>query len=246
MALITLTNARIYAGQADLSGWSNKVELSAEVEELDSTTFGTTGFKSVVGGLKQVSVDVGGFWEALDGGYPDERLFTDLGVAAIPMTISPTGATVGDVAYFTRVMRPSYKLGDQVGQLVPFESKAVGDGTALVRGEIADNQARTVTGTTAVRSLTAPTASQRVTAAVHVLAVSGTATPTLTPTLQGDNAVGFPSAATVATGTAMTAVGSQFLAGAYGVNADSYFRLSYVISGTNPSFTVVAVIGVGS
>lgn len=249
MALQVLTNAKILAGQADLSGWSNQVEITSEVEELDSTTFGTSGYRSKQGGLKQVNIKVSGFWEAaasaaLAGTYPDDRLFADLGVAAVPMTISPTGAAVGDVAYFSRVMRPSYQLGGQVGDLVGFESNAVGDGAPLLRGKIGDNQARTATGTTTPQQLVVPSASTRVYAAIHVLAVSGT-TPSLTPTLQGDNAVGFPSPVTVATGSAMTAVGSQWLAGSYGVTVDDWYRLSYVISGTSPSFTVVAAFAVG-
>lgn len=246
MAVLALTNAKILAGQADLSAYANSVQISAETDALDSTTFGSSGYKSFVGGLAKVDINVKGLWQATDGGYPDDRLFTDLGVAAVPMTISPTGATVGDIAYFTKVLRPSYMAGGQVGELMAFESRATGDGTALIRGAVTDNQARTSTSTSTIVSLTAPTATTRVYAAIHVLAVSGTASPTLTATLQGDNAVGFPSPATVATGSAITAVGSQWIAGSYGVNADSYFRLSYVISGTNPSFTVVAVIGVGS
>jgi hypothetical protein len=119
----------------------------------------------------------------------------------------------------------------------------VGDGTTLVRGQVADNAVRTTTGTTSVLTLTAPTATTRVYACIHVLAVSGT-TPSLTVTLQGDNAIGFPSPLTVATGSAITAAGSQWIAGPVGVNVDSFFRLSYVISGTSPSFTVVASIGV--
>lgn len=244
MALQVLTNAKILAGQADLSGWSNNVELSAEVEELDATTFGSSGFKSVVGGLKAVTIKVGGFWEAFNATYPDDRLFADLGVAAVPMTITPTGATVGDPSYFTRVMRPSYKLGDKVGQLVPFESNAVGDGTPLVRGKITDNQARTTTSTSTAVQLVTPTASTRVLCGIHVLAVSGSS-PSLTPTLQGDT-VGFPSPATVVAGSAMTAIGSQWLAGPYGVTSDDYYRLSYVISGSSPSFTVVASIGLAT
>ena len=245
MSLTVLTNAKILAGSADLSGWTNKVELSAEVDELDSTTFASAGWQEKRGGLASVDIDLSGFWEAAGAGYPDDRFFADLGVAAVPITITPTGATVGDVSYFTRGMRPSYKFGDQVGQLLPFSSKASGDGTPLVRGVIADNQARTVTGTTTAQQLVVPTATTRVFCALHVTAISGTATPTLTPTLQGDT-VGFPSPATVVAGTAMTAVGSQFLVGPYGVTADSWYRLSYVISGTNPSFTVVASIGLAS
>jgi hypothetical protein len=245
MALTVLTNAKILVGQADLSGWTNKVELGAEADELDSTTFGSGGWMEKRGGLVAVDIAISGFWEASGAGYPDDRLFADLGVASIPMTVTPTGAVVGDVSYITKVMRPSYKLGDQVGQLLPFESKAVNDGTPLVRGLVNDNQARTITGTTTAQQLVVPTATTRVHCAIHVTAISGTATPTLTPTLQGDT-VGFPSPATVATGSAMTTVGSQYLVGAYGVTTDNYYRLSYVISGTNPSFSVVASIGLGT
>lgn len=245
MAVLALTNAKILVGQADLSGFSNNIEISAESEELDSTTFGSSGFKSVVGGLKKVDTKLAGFWEASGAGFPDDRLFADLGVSGIPMTVTPTGGTVADVAYFTRVVRPSYMLGEQVGQLVKFESAAVGDGTPLIRGQVADNQARTSTATTTALQLTAPTAATRVFAAIHVLAVSGS-TPSLTVTLQGDNSGGFPSPATVATGSAISTVSSQFLTGAYGVTADNFYRLSYVISGSSPSFTIVAAIGVGS
>lgn len=246
MAVTSLTNAKVLFGAADLSGYSNNVELSAETEELDSTVFGTSGYKSVVGGLKSVSCKVGGLWESGGVGFPDDRMFTDLGVTSVPMTITPSGATVLDPAYLSKVLRPNYQMGGSVGELVTFESTAVGDGTALIRGAVADNQARITTGTTTVVTLTVPSATTRVYAAIHVLAVSGTATPTLTATLQGDDGAGFPSAATVAVGTGITAVGSQWLAGSYGVTADSFYRLSYVITGTNPSFTVIASIGVGA
>lgn len=245
MAVLSMTNANIYVAQANLSGHSNMVEITSEAEELDSTTFGSSGYKSSVGGLYSVGIKIGGFWQATDGTYPDDRLFTDLGVAAVPMSITPNGVTVADTAYFTKVMRPQYQLGAQVGELLGFESQAVGDGTALIRGQVADAQARTSTGTTTALSLTTPAADTRAYAAVHVTAVSGTATPTLTPTLQGDTASNFPSPTTIATGTGMTAVGAQWLAGSYGVSTDSFFRLSYVISGTNPSFSVVAFIGIG-
>lgn len=244
MSLIALTNAKILLAQADLSGFSNQVELSAEAEELDATTFTSGGYKSLVGGLKKVDVKTSGFWNATDATFPDDRFFADLGVAGVPMTVTPSGGTVADVSYFTKVVRPKYTMGGQVGELFTFDSDCSGDGTSLVRGQVADNQARTSTSTTTVLSLTAPTASTRVHCAIHVLAVSGTGSPTLTATLQGDNAVGFPSPATVATGSVITAVGSQYLTGAVGVNADSYFRLSYVISGTSPSFLVFASIGV--
>lgn len=243
MAFISLQNAKVLVGQADLSGFSNKIGMDAEVAELDSTTFGTEGWETVELGLKKVSIDLAGFWEAGDAGKPDDRLFTDVGAAAVAMTVTPTGATVNDTAYFTKVKRPKFSWGEQVGALVGFESSARGDGTSLVRGLVTDNQQRTATGTTTIVTLTVPAAATRVMAALHITAWSGTGT--VTATLQGDDAVGFPSPATVVAGASLSAVGSQFLAGPYGVTADSYYRLSYVVTGT-PTFTVVASIGVGA
>lgn len=243
MSVLALTNAKVVVAQADLSGHSNQVELKTEVEPLDSTVFSADGYRTMVGGLFSVSCDVEGFWSAGDGTQPDDRLFADLGVAGVPLTVSPTGATVGDVSYFTRVVRPSYSAGAEVGQLMAFASSAVGDGTRLVRGQVADNATRTATGTTTALTLTTPSATQRVYAAIHVLSASGT-TPSLTATLQTDDGAGFASPATVATGSALTAAGSQWLAGDLAVG-EGFYRLSYVISGTSPSFVVVASIGVG-
>lgn len=249
MALISLQNAKILTGPADLSGFANSVELTASSEEKDVTTFATAGFRSVIGGMKEVEIQTEGFWDAGNGVVadptkPDDRFWAEFNTTGNVMTVAPTG-TVGEVSYFTRVFRPDYTFGAEVGEVLPFSSSAMGDGTALVRGLIADNQARTTTGTTAVRTLVAPTATTRVYAAIHVVAVSGT-TPSLTVALQGDDAIGFPSSATVATSSAITTVGSVWLQGPLGVTLDSFYRLSYTISGTTPSFTVFASIGVGT
>lgn len=245
MALLSLQNAVILTGPANLSGYANSVELSASAEEKDVTTFATAGFRSVLGGMKQAEISVEGFWDAGAVTLPDDRFWTEFNTTGNVMTVTPTGAVVGDTSYFTRVMRPNYTFGDAVGEVLPFATTAMGDGTALVRGVIADNQDRTATGTTAVRTLVAPTATTRVYAAVHVLAASGT-TPSLTVALQGDDAVGFPSPAVVATSSAITAPGSIWLQGAYGATLDAFYRLSYTITGTTPSFTVIASIGVGT
>lgn len=244
MAVLSLTNAKVLVAQADLSGRSNSVELAHTVDELDSTVFNSSGYRSMVGGLHAVTCSLEGFWEAGGATLPDDRLFADLGVASVPMTVTPTGGAVADVSYITRVVRPSYTAGAAVGELMAFTTMASGDGTPLVRGQVADNTTRTATATTTALTLSAPTATQRVYAAIHVLSVSGTS-PSLTVTLQGDSSGSFPSPATVATSSAITAAGATWLAGPVGATADAFYRLSYVISGTSPSFVVVASIGVG-
>lgn len=242
MAVLVLTNVKALVGAADLTGYSNKVTLAAKVDALDATTFASDGWRTMAAGLREVTSEIAGFWEAGSAVHPDDRLFADLGVAAVPQTVIPQGATVGNIAYFTRVLRPQYQLGGTVGELAPFMSTAVGDGTPLVRGQLADSGTRTSTATTTALTLAVPSAAQRVYCALHVHSVSGTA-PSLTATLQTDDAAGFPTPATVATGSAITAAGSQWLAGAAGVG-EGFYRLSLVIAGTAPSFTVTAVIGV--
>lgn len=53
MALLVLTNAYVYLnGASDISDHCSKVSFEVEAEELDSTTFGSTGYKAALGGLK--------------------------------------------------------------------------------------------------------------------------------------------------------------------------------------------------
>lgn len=244
MSVLALTDARIYADGANVSGYANRVELSADSEALDSTTFASAGWREKTGGLAGVQSMVGGFFQAGDATMPDDRFFADLGVANVPYTVTPTAAAVGDVSYFTKLTRLAYKLGGDVSGLSAFESAGVGSGVPLVRGKIANSTARTATATTTAIQLATPGAAQKVYCALHVLAVSGT-TPSMTVTLQGDNGSGFPSPATVATSSALSGVGSTWLAGAAGVTVDDWYRLSLVISGTSPSFLFVASIGIG-
>lgn len=52
MALLSLQNAYILIGASDISDHCSSVELEVEGEDLDSTTFSTSGWSSRLGGLK--------------------------------------------------------------------------------------------------------------------------------------------------------------------------------------------------
>lgn len=245
MAVFALTDPDIYVAQADLTPWTSKVEVATEREQLDVTTFNSAGWKESIAGLSTSSIDIEGFWEAGGAAFPDDRFWADLGNVT-PMSVAAAN-TVASICYFTNVMRPSYQFGDAVGQVTPFQSSALGTGTPLIRGQVAQVKANvTATSTTTAVALPAAvTATQRIYAVLHIFAVSGTASPTLTATVQTDNAVGFPSPASAATFTAATAVGSQLVAGSVGgATGETHVRLSYTVSGTTPSFSVFAAIGV--
>jgi hypothetical protein len=244
VAAYALTNCTILTGQADISGASNAVELDTEVAELDATTFSSSGYAVIAPGLHSVSSKVSGLWDAGSAAIVDDALWAQIGAASAVQTVSPGAAAVGDVAFFTKLIRPKYAITGQVGELLKFESSGIGDGTPLVRGKVANNSARTATGTTAAVLLTAPTETQRVYCAIHAVSVSGGGS--LVATLQSDDGSGFPSPTTVATSSAITAAGSQLLTGALGATAlEPYYRLSFVVTGgSSPSWLIVASIGV--
>jgi hypothetical protein len=115
----------------------------------------------------------------------------------------------------------------------------------LARGVVLNppGTALTITGNgTAVQHVAVTTAAQYLYASLHVLSVSGTATPTLTVKVQSDT-VGFPSPTDRITFTAATAQSSQ-ISRVAGINTDDYYRISYTISGTNPSFLALVAVGV--
>jgi hypothetical protein len=56
MAKIVLTNAVVKINGTDFSTNVNQVELALTADEIDTTSFGATGWRTVTGGLKSASV----------------------------------------------------------------------------------------------------------------------------------------------------------------------------------------------
>lgn len=246
MAKFAWQNVRLFTGGADLTTVNNNVEISAEVEEKETTAFVPSGavWKEVIGGIRSTSLSASGQWEAGDAGKVDDVSFTDLGSVS-SWTIAPAGAADGALAYLTGGMRRTYQLGGSVGDVAPWMAAASGN-WPLARGVIAHppGTARTATGSGTANLLTTVTSTQSLYAALHVLSVSGTATPTITVKVQSDDAIGFPSATDRITFNAATAIGGQVARVAGPITPDSYFRASWTISGTTPSFMFVVSFGI--
>ncbi len=238
-----LTDVRLFIGGADLSGWSNKVEIKRSVENKETTNFRSGGAKERIGGLSSCEVNVEGQWEAGDPSLPDDAIDAVLGVVG-PWTLSPNDATVGSLAYIVNALEGEYTMLGQVGDVAPFKANAMSS-LARARGLYLHppGTPRTATGTGTITQMVAVPAGRTLVASLHVLSISGTGTPTITARVEADNAVGFPSAVTVATFAAQTAVGSQSVRVA-GPITDDWYRVGYTISGTTPSFLFVVAIGV--
>lgn len=243
MAAFVLDNAKLFVGGYDLSGDSHTIKLAAAAEEKNVTTFGSSGFKSRVGGLKAFTLQGSGFVE-FGAGENDDVHFAGLGLTSNLLTVAADGGAAGEIGYFGQALEGQYQLGDEIGEVLPFTTDFVGSGP-LVRGTILEDggTARTTSGNGTARELGAVSAAQKLYVGLHVIAVSGT-TPSLTVKVQSDDASGFASPLDRVTFAAASAVGSQWATPVAGPITDTWYRINWTISGTNPSFLFVVTVGI--
>ena len=243
MAKQILQDCRIFVGSADLSGWSNKVEIKRAVEDKDVTNFRSGGAKEFIGGLGSSVIDVEGMFEATDLTMPDDVLDPNVGVVG-PWTVTPNDSVVGALAYLLNVLEGGYVIGGAVGDVAPFKASGVGS-WPRARGAILSppGAARTVTGVGTSVQLGATAAGKYLYLALHVLSVAGTGSPTITVRVEGDNSGAFSSPITLATFTAATAPGGQILRVA-GPVTDDWLRAAWTVSGSSPSFLAVVAAGI--
>lgn len=215
------------------------VEAALQIEDRDGTTFGTSGVRDMLAGLKRHSFSYSGRWQA--GTAPlliDDVLFARFNTTNIVVSYGPTTGAEGATAFTTRLLGGSY---------VPFDSGAVGEvhnfsflgqskGDPLVKGTNIHAGAETATGNGTGYTIGAASATQTLYGGLHLHSVTGAGT--FDCLVQSDTS-GFPSPTTKLTFTQLTAIGSnwQSLAGA---NTDPDYRVSFTISGfTSLTFDVV-------
>lgn len=243
MAKLVYTNVRAFVGAADLTASNNKAEISAEMEAKEVTNFASGGFKEFIAGLGSATVDLEGFWEALDLTKIDDAAQAGIGASG-PITICPAGAADGATAYFVNALEQSYApAAGGIGDVAGYKVQAMST-WPLVKGLVMNppGTARTVTGTGTIQQLGAVVAGDYVYAGIHILSVAGT-TPSITFAVESAAAIGFASPTTRLTFNAATAIGSQVLRAA-GPITDQYWRMKWTVSGTTPSFLAVGFVGI--
>lgn len=244
MAVFVLKNCKVLVGNYDLSGDMNSMTLSYESEVKDRTTFASGGARRKMSGLLDTKADWRGFWDA-GVGKPDDVMFESIGLGDNVLTVCPVDGAVGEQAFFTKAVTGSYSPGAKVGELFEFSGNAEGN-YVLVRGQVALNGVLAVTGNSASVNLGLVGAGQRVYAVMHVLAAAGTGDAKLVMRVQSDTSADFPSPIDRITFADVTpaAPTSQLLAAAGPIATDTWWRLQYTITGTNPSFNIAAAIAI--
>jgi len=243
-----LRNVRIFTGGADLTGQSNKLELSVEYEDKDVTNFGSVDsslgvWKEVLAGNASGKVSMAGQWEAGDTSKVDDDTWAALGGIGA-FTVCPVDGNVGSLAYLGKLLRANYQFGGAEGDVNMWTVNGSTSGT-VARGVSLHppGTARTATGNGTAFQLGAVSATQHIYANLHVLSVSGTSTPTITVKLQSDDNSGFSSATDRLTFTTATARTDEYLSLA-GAVTDDYWRVQWTITGSSPSFLFIVSAGI--
>lgn len=247
MAVFALTQLYLAVNEVNMSCFANQVDVNAESDELDVTTFCGGGYRQKITGLSTFTVNATGFQDYVapspGSGFQSDVALVSPGVTNT-FTVAPTGDTVGNIAYFGQSKTTTLtELSGAVGEVAGFTLDAAGT-NRLVRGAMLHPvTARTATGNGTAVAFTPPTATQSLHAAFHVHSVTGTGT--ITFTVQTDDDSGMAGAVTRITSSAFAAVGHQFASLAGALAGETHIRVVYTISGfTSVTFSVAAGVGV--
>lgn len=239
-----LFDARIYLETVDLTGFGNKVELASTALDEDKTTFASGGWKERAGGLFDTVAGLEGFFDSGDLSKPDDGFWATLGGNQNALTVVPTSGAVGSLAYLTRAQVKDYKPGANVGKLLSWSAN-LGGNSPMVRGQILHPQgtARTTSGNGTGVQLGAVSATQRLWSTLHVFSVSGT-TPSITVKVQSSVDNSWASPTDRITFAADTTLDGQ-VGSVLGAVTDTWWRTTWAVSGTTPSFLFAVAAGIG-
>lgn len=239
MTIHVLRDVDLIVDALRVRGVMNSCALADSTDVQDATVFADTGRRRLGSGIGSAVLDLEGFYDSAIESHFQGRL----GVANVPALVAPEGNADGARVFFFRCIEGELSFGGGVGEVNPFSVNLQGsDGARLVRGTLMHHAVRTASGNGVARQLGAVSATQRLYAALHVLAASGT-TPTINVIVESDNASGFASPVTQLTFAQAVALGSQWLTLA-GPVTDDFWRISWTIGGTTPSFDFMVVLGI--
>ena len=236
------TDLSILVGTSELAGHGKNVTLAVECAPLDKTNFQSAGWTELTGGSKSGTLSLD-FMQDMSAAGPDDSLWDLLGDSGVPKSLCTPSAD-GSVAYLCAGVPVTYKPIDGPAGELAMAAVSLKSSGVIARGRLLHPgaTARTSSSTGTGRQLGAVAAGKSLYAALHVVEVSGT-TPSLTVKVQSDDNSGFTSATDLITATAATARTFQWSSVA-GAITDDYWRITYTISGTGPSFKFAVTAGI--
>lgn len=244
---IVLLDARLFVAGADLSGAGNKIEVKETAEVRKVTNWRSAGAEENRAALFGTDWMAEGHYEAGDASKPDD-LFWATRRTLDPWSAAATNASdlsAGSLMYLNKVLRADAAWLGPVGDVAPWSMH--GKSTwPLVRGACAhpSGVARIATGDGTAVQQGAVAANKRVYGNLHVLSVAGTSTPTITVKVQSDDNSGFTTPTDRLSFAAKTAPGGEALRSDGTAITDTYWRATWTITGSSPSFLFLVSFGI--
>lgn len=244
MAIGFWKDMSILVDSLEMAGNAKNIELVTEVVALDTTPLSTTGWTTVVGGLKSGTVNISEFMQDVAEDSVDATLYPLLGVAGVPKSIV-SASVDGSPAYLLKSIPLSYTpVSGTVGDLAMGSISGASSSGPVVRGKLLhpSNVTRSSSSVGTGQELGAVIAGKSVYAALHVLSTDGTL-PTLDVIVQSDDNGSFTTPTSRITFTQATGRTSQLLSTA-GAITDNHWRVSYTLGGTSPEFVFAVTVGI--
>jgi hypothetical protein len=234
-------DARLYAGAYDLSGNTNAIKLDVSRKVLAYGLMGSIWENKVLGPAT-ATLKASGLMNTAQGAV-DDNLWAQFGLADYPITFMSNNTPIeGSECRFFRAANGLYQMGGSYGDNLAYTMNAVsGQGAyPVVRGFVLEpgTTTRNAGGNgTGLNVMGAVSATQYLYGALHVVAISGGGT--LTVSIQSD-IIGWPSPVSRITFTAATTVTYQFATRVAGPITDTYWRALWTLTAGTARFAVVA------
>jgi hypothetical protein len=243
MGKFVISNGKILLNGYDLSGDHNQIGLTVSREERETTTFGKKGVQRIAG-LQSFDVSGSGYFEA-GTGHVDTIIAPNLGTSSAELTILPQGATIGSKGFIGEINTFEYAPGGSIGDVMGFTFAGKGEGTVLVDGILLKAGAVSSSGTTTPFQLGHST-SHLLFANLHVTSTSGTGdSQELEVVIQSDATSSFGSPTNRITfSTSFDTPISEWKSTTMSSSTDTWWRVSWVSSGTNEGFTFYVTAGI--
>lgn len=240
MSTEVLINSEFILGGYRLTGLTNSLELTIDIEMKDFTTFTCQGNRVNRPGLQTVQVTGGVF---VDYGDMDALLFDRIGADRAPVTLGPRGATENEVAYFFEGVNGAIApLAGEIGELAHADVDLHSDNSPVVHGRFMAVGTKTASGNSTGYNLgPVPSVVEKLYSALHVTRVSGAGASLVAKIESG--VAGFGAPTNRITHATMTTPGWDWKR-VYGPIADTHYRAVLTVAGASPEFDIYLSVGI--
>lgn len=226
---------RVWLSELDIRDHIQRVGLVVQAATPDDTVLGLDTVRALSGGLRRALIEHGGLWDA---DPLDTRLAALVGAAA-PWTIGVLTGAETETCYLTEAVVRDYtpvrgEVGDAAGFQLSLDSSA-----PVVRGALLAQRTAAASGNGPAVQLGAVGSGQRLYAALHLTALTGTS---LAMKIQSAPTSGFSSPTDRLIFSAATGAIGIWAAPVAGPITDTWWRATWTLTGTSSTFAVAAGI----